>query len=388
MKITFLMPCYMWGPSGGYRVVYEYANRLVSRGHGVSVVHARKLKFPPPPEQTSFRMRLRLAMTRAIELVSTPSVNWHPIDPRVEMLFVPSSDQRFIPDADVIFATAWHTVRSVLECAPAKGEKCYLIQHHETFLGPEDLVDSTWKLPLHKVVVSRWLVQIGNELGSSNITYIPNGIDQTRYSLKMPIAGRRPRVAMMFSTVPFKGCRDGIEALDICRRQYPNLQATLFGKNRRKDWVPHWVEYYRDPDQQFIVDEIYNKSSIFLSPSWSEGFALPPAEAASCGCAVVATDSGGIHEYVEDGASGLLSKPRDPAALAANLCRLLENDDLRTRLAIAANTEVKRLDWERSADRMENFLMKATGKSRVRDEEIRLPSSRNAISEQLRKEIS
>ena len=366
MRITFLTPCYMWGPSGGYRVIYQYANLLVARGHSVSVVHPRILNCAAPSDRLTLpekltkaahlRKQLRKIRTRMIELVRRPTVNWHPIDPRVRMLYVPTSEERFIPDADVIFATAWNTVESVLACAPSKGEKCYLIQHHETFLGPEPLVNATWRLPLSKVVVSKWLLQLGKELGASNITYVPNGINHTHYSLKQPIAGRQPRVAMMFSSVPFKRSRDGIEALQIARQRYPNLTAVLFGKERRKSWIPSWMEYRRDPDQQFLVSEIYNKSSIFLSPSLAEGFGLPPAEAAACGCALVCTDSGGVRDYAEHGITALLSAPQDPVTLAEHIHMLFQDGPLRVRLAEAAHERVKRFTWDRSADLMERFI--------------------------------
>src|SRR5579885_3571237 len=58
MRITFLMPCYCWVPSGGFRVVYEYANQLVARGHRVTVIHPRRLAFPPE-ERFTLRQRLR-----------------------------------------------------------------------------------------------------------------------------------------------------------------------------------------------------------------------------------------------------------------------------------------------------------------------------------------
>ncbi|HEX5422922.1 MAG TPA: glycosyltransferase family 4 protein [Candidatus Acidoferrales bacterium] len=382
MRITFLMPCYMWGPSGGYRVVYEYANRLVARGHRVFVLHPRNLKFAPSGPMT-FRARLRNAKTRATELVATPSVDWHPIDHRVEMLFVPSSEERFVPDADVIFATAWHTVQSVLKVGPVKGEKCYLIQHYETFLGRRDLVDATWRVPIHKVVVSKWLAEIGRDLRASELTHIPNGIDHARYFLKQHIPGRPPRVAMMCSSIPFKGSRKGIEALQIAKRRYPDLKVVLFGKERRKQWIPGSFEYYRDPAQEFIVDEIYNKSSIFLSPSLSEGFALPPAEAAACGCAIVASDSGGIRDYVEDGLSGLLSQPGDATALAANLCRVLGNDSLRMQFARAANAAVKRLDWERSTDLIEKFLVETAVQARPKENVVRLGNHQDSATARL-----
>src|SRR4051794_14610558 len=134
MKITFLMPAYMWGPSGGYRVVYEYANQLVSRGHEVAVVHPRRLKFRPLAQPT-LRQRIRKFRLSLKELLFTPRIDWPPIDKRVRLLYFPSLHDRHIPDGDVIFATAWNTAAPVMTCSPTKGEKCYLVQHYETWMG-------------------------------------------------------------------------------------------------------------------------------------------------------------------------------------------------------------------------------------------------------------
>jgi len=358
MRITFLMPGY---PvlSGGYRVVYEYANRLVSRGHQVAVVSPRRLSHFSPEHLTPYRWLGKQA--RAVRrLLSTPSIDWHSIDRRVELLYVPNSDSERIPDGDILFATGWQTVASVLACPARKGEKCYLIQHYETCMGPKELVDATWRSPLHKVVVSKWLLEIGNGLGSEDLAYIPNAIDHQRYQLIRPIEGRKPRVAMMFSEVPFKGSADGIEAIAIALERHPGLEAVFFGTSPPKRNIPPWIDYHRNPPQDFIVREIYNGSSIFLCPSISEGFALPPAEAAACGCAVVATDNGGIRDFVEDGVTGLLSAPREPKKLAENLSLLLEDDDLRMRLATACNRLVSNLSWKHSTDLMEGFLARVT----------------------------
>jgi glycosyltransferase involved in cell wall biosynthesis len=130
----------------------------------------------------------------------------------------------------------------------------------------------------------------------------------------------------------------------------------FFGAGRRQSWIPDWIEYHQNPPQEFIVNEIYNRSSIFLSPSWSEGFALPPMEAGACGCAIVATDSGGIRDFVENGVTGLLSRPKDPLALAENMSRLLGDEELRVRLATAGNDRMKHFTWERSATSLEEFI--------------------------------
>jgi glycosyltransferase involved in cell wall biosynthesis len=289
-----------------------------------------------------------------------PSINWQAIDSRVHVLYVPDSYSCHIPDGDAIFATAWHTVKSVLKCSASKGKKCYLIQGYEVWQGPKDLVDATWRAPLHKVVIARWLLKLGAELGCTELTYIPNAVDHQRYRLVDPIKGRRRQVAMLFSPGHIKGSAEGIEALKVAKARYPDLKAVFFSVSRRMPSVPDWVEFYQNPAQEFIVKEIYNKSQIFLAPSWTEGSPLPPAEAACCGCALVTTDIGGFREYIEDGVTGLLSPPRDTVRLAENLCSLLGDDELRYRLATAANRVVQQFDWEQSTDLLERFLLRAT----------------------------
>lgn len=373
MKITFLMPCYMWTPSGGFRVVYEYANQLVARGHDVSVVHPRRLAFAPP-EPMTLRKRIRKARVFLKESYSEPTIYWHAVDPRVRLRFVASSDQRHIPDADVLFATAWHTVRSVQECPKAKGEKCYLIQAYETWMGPKELVDATWQAPLRKIVISKWLRNLGEELGCRDLTYVPSGIDHEHYRLLKPIEGRGKRVAMMYSPVGLKGSLDGIRALELAKKEVPDLSVVLFGTTRRTAEIPAWMEYVYDAEQKYIVEEIYNKSAIVVSPSISEGFALPPAEGAACGCAIVATDSGGIRDFAEHSVTALLSPTKDPEALAANLVLALGNDDLRIKLARNARKRIQEFTWEQSTDLMEEFLRKSArvvGKSLLEGATVR-----------------
>jgi glycosyltransferase involved in cell wall biosynthesis len=359
MKITFLMPSYTWAPSGGFRVVYEYANRLASRGHEMTVVHPRRLKYLSPERLTPYRWARRKTMYVRDSFL-TPAITWQLIDKEVRVLFVADSDSTRIPDGDAIFATAWHTVRSVLACPPTKGTKFYLIQGYETWQGPKGLVDATWRSPLHKVVVSKWLRGLGEELGCQDMTYIPNAVNHEIYRLSRAIEDRPRQLAMVFSAEQIKGSADGIVALEIVKRRFPDLKAVFFGTDRHRRSIPAWVQYYRTPPQHFIIHEIYNNSGVFLSPSWAEGFALPPAEAACCGCAVVATDSGGIREFIHHGVTGLLSPARDPKALAENLCLLLENDSLRVQLAKACNSFVRRLSWDKSADLLQDFIKGVT----------------------------
>jgi glycosyltransferase involved in cell wall biosynthesis len=355
MKITFVMPCYPWTPMGGFRVVYEYANQLVNFGHHVSVVHPRDVRFGPRPNLSLYE-KLRDWKNGLASRDRTPVIKWQKIDPRIVLTFAPDTHPTHIPEGDAIFATSWKTVASVLDYPLSKGKKFYLIQGYEACMGPKDLVDQTWRAPLQKIVVSQWLFDLGKTLGATNVAYIPNAIDHERYKIAVPPEERSKRVGMLFSHEPFKGSRDGIAAIEIAKKRHPDLTAVLFGTGRQAKWIPNWIQYHRNPDQEYIVSEIYNRSSVFLSASWAEGFALPPAEAACCGCAVVATNSGGIADFIEDGRTGLLSAPKDPATLGKNLCHLLDDDALRLRLAEAARQRLSAFTWKRSAEMLESVI--------------------------------
>lgn len=355
MRITFVMPGYPWAPMGGFKVVYEYANQLVAHGHQVAVVHAREVKIGVRARVSTYQRLKRFGMTLVVGN-RTPNINWQTINSRVKLLFVPNTEAQHIPEGDAVFATAWNTVASVLGYDSSKGAKFYLIQGYEACMAPKELVDETWRAPLNKVVVSKWLLSLGHELGAENLHYIPNAVDHDQYRIIDPPHSRRKRVAMMFSHMEFKGSKQGVEALRIAKKEHSDLEAVFFGTGRSANWIPRWIPYHRNPPQDFIVREIYNKSSIFLSPSWAEGFALPPAEAACCGCAIVATDSGGIRDFIEHGETGLLSAPKDARALANNLCRLLEDQASLCKLAEAARQRLEVFRWDNSARMLETFL--------------------------------
>ena len=171
----------------------------------------------------------RMKADKLREWVSKPTIDWQRLDPRVKLLFVPDSGARHIPDADAVFATTWYTVRSVLDFPAAKGEKFYLIQAYETWMGPKEMVDATWRSPLHKIVISKWLLELGKELGCKDLAYIPNAVNREKYRIGNPIEHRQGQVAMLFHAAKIKGAADGIEAVRIVREKYPHLRFVMFG---------------------------------------------------------------------------------------------------------------------------------------------------------------
>ena len=88
------------------------------------------------------------------------------------------------------------------------------------------------------------------------------------------------------------------------------------------------------------IPELLAGLDIFVMPSAMEGLGTAVQEACHAGICVVATSAGGIPEIISHEETGLLSRPGDPASLAANLCRAISDVNLRDRLAACARQSV------------------------------------------------
>lgn len=86
------------------------------------------------------------------------------------------------------------------------------------------------------------------------------------------------------------------------------------------------VEYWGWRDD---MARVFQQSHIVCLPSYREGLPKALIEAAACGRAIVTTNVPGCREVVRDGDNGLLVPPRDSAALAQALKRLIEDQALR-----------------------------------------------------------
>ena len=105
------------------------------------------------------------------------------------------------------------------------------------------------------------------------------------------------------------------------------------------------------------VENVYGAADVVAVPSTQpDPFPNAALEAAAAGCCVVAANHGGLPEMLEDGATGRLVTPRDPAALAAALAELRADPAARARLgAAAATTTRKRFSPARLLERTQDL---------------------------------
>jgi len=89
------------------------------------------------------------------------------------------------------------------------------------------------------------------------------------------------------------------------------------------------------------VSSLYAAMDVFVLPSLWEGLPYALLEAMAVGKPVVATDVPGTRDVVQNERNGLLVPPGNPAALAAAIERLLNDEALRRRLGRAAMSSVR-----------------------------------------------
>jgi len=349
------MSSYVRSQGGSHRVAYEYANYFAKDLHNVRLIYPNNLsKFPKKRPLIQWFKNVANYFERK---VLNRKLSWFEFDSSIEKLFIPDLTEEYIPDADIVIATAWQVAEYMAEYSETKGAKFYIIHHDESLSGyPLERVRATWELPFYKVAVSNWTYESVLAISPDNLIYIPNGINNNLYTLNKLIESRPLCVCMAYSPRKIKDIQTGLKAICIAKEKFPELTVKLFGYFPESDNIPDWVQYYRKKSDIFLVEEIYNQSSVYLCSSLFEGFGLPVAEAMACGCAVVTTDCGGVRDFCIDRETALMCSPSDDYNLSENLCLLLQDSDLRVRIATNGKNYIKDFTWDKSYDRLISFI--------------------------------
>jgi glycosyltransferase involved in cell wall biosynthesis len=80
-------------------------------------------------------------------------------------------------------------------------------------------------------------------------------------------------------------------------------------------------------------------------------------EAIACGCAVVGFNNLGVQEYLKDGFNALLSPLGNVEALSNNILKLLQNDDLYSKIVANGIETVKKYNWDSIVSNFEEILI-------------------------------
>ena len=136
------------------------------------------------------------------------------------------------------------------------------------------------------------------------------------------------------------------------------LPLVVVGDGPLREVLPQTVGFVAHDE----LGPYYERASIVVVPSRREGYGVTAREAMAYGRPVVATSVGGLLDAIDDGVTGLLVPPRDPAALRAALERLLADEELRSTLGRAALERVRTtLSWGLTTDETVSTYRDASG---------------------------
>ena len=122
------------------------------------------------------------------------------------------------------------------------------------------------------------------------------------------------------------------------------------------------------------VPEVYRRASVFVSPTYAEGFSNTILEAMASGLAVVSCRSVGVVDCIRDGENGLLTEPGDQVALAGALRVVLEDRGVRERLAAAGLAECRSVySWAKVGRQIMGVYANLAGRAPDLDFETALP---------------
>jgi glycosyltransferase involved in cell wall biosynthesis len=97
-------------------------------------------------------------------------------------------------------------------------------------------------------------------------------------------------------------------------------------------------------------------SWVIVSSSFVEGWGMTITESAACGTPAVAYDVAGLRDSISNNETGLLVSDGNVKALAQNLLRILQDEQLRVKLGNNALVRTKQYSWNKVAQEFSDFL--------------------------------
>jgi glycosyltransferase involved in cell wall biosynthesis len=201
------------------------------------------------------------------------------------------------------------------------------------------------------------------------ITITQNGIDFSKFhsgekkeSIKIIYDkyGFKDFILSVGHLEPRKNHINLIKAYHILRERNLNLPHMVFIGQKSHLYTDIFLKlnkYSLEKDITVIenVNDInlphfYKAALLFAYPSFAEGFGIPPLEAMASGCPVITSNTSALPEIV--GQAGLLINPNDAEELADTLFLLIQDSELREKLAVKGKKRAENFQWGYSAKKI------------------------------------
>ena len=338
LRITF--PIITLCIGGAQRMLAEMVNGMAARGHEVTVLM-------PQAGVVDYPVNARIVRTDS-------------------MYFIQEHDY---PQGDVIISN-YFTLIPGAEQASQNGKGTHIrlsLCYEPTFLPENHVTFPTYHVTKNLLVLSNWQQQLIRLNHGVHAHIVPVGVSSAFYNMRI----RKPEGPLQISAI-LRRTEGGqawhreqpylIHELLQVKSRYPNVQINLFTPPHEFAHSPSLQAIkashpfrYLTPGNDRELCYHYNETDIFVNSSTYDTASIPGLEAMKCGAALVTTYAGGNSDYCRHEENGLMSY-RYENRLAQDIIRLIENPELRRKLAAAGEEEAKKWTWERSTDAFERAV--------------------------------
>ena len=203
--------------------------------------------------------------------------------------------------------------------------------------------------------------KVMERFGVHNVIVAPNGINTVlfhpgakQYMYQLPAEF----ILFVGTMQPRKNLPILLKAWNDVKDEYKNLWLILAGGKER---IFEKIEFNSSERVRYLgyvpedgLPGLYAKATLFVLPSFEEGFGLPVLEAMACGIPVIASDGGALPEIIGD--AGLIFDCSDYKQLSNAIRECLENRNLHSSMIAKGFDRAGKFSWQASSELIWNAL--------------------------------
>jgi phosphatidylinositol alpha-mannosyltransferase len=228
-----------------------------------------------------------------------------------------------------------------------------------------------------RIAVSRAAKRFVRQYFMARYTVIPNGVEVDRFAPEFvaplpEFSDGRPNILFVGRPEKRKGVGYLLRAYPEIKNAFPDARFIIIGAG---DWENSPYRAYIDRHRLsdiVVVGQVsdaelprYHRSAqVFCAPAVAgESFGVVLLEAMAAGLPIVASDIEGYAQVLRDEHEGLLVPPRDAPALAAAICRVLQDRNLALRLGAFGRETAQLYSWPRIAEQVLDFYARTAARA-------------------------
>lgn len=377
MKIIILTDVYLPYVGGGQVFLSNVVSRLCQKKDmEIEILTRRLIVDAKAVVQNEILENGRLKITR----LGIPA-KWNNIFSRLAYIFLASAylmNKKFdLIDAQAFIGGVPGKIISILKRKPV------ILTVHGTSLeiGRAGILE---KLILTKIKYNVEISAAANFLKikniNKNIKVVNPGVDSDFYK---PDFSKKEKNRILFvgRLQKVKGTETLYQCINLSAKNRSASHVSVAQKGERKDladtFIPSnckWVIVGDGEEMDTVMSKVkkeniknvefkgslshkktleeYQKASLFVLPSESEGFPLTLLEALSCGLPCVASNVGDIAVLIKDNVNGYTVKQGNSNDFAKNIKNILKDDKLREQMAVNNREKAKNYSWDETSDKI------------------------------------